>query len=400
MKIEIPEELGEVVDSVDFNTEKQIVIIPKRVINPGPYEKNTACILELLAQNYKMDSIMVDGAEGPVDVSWFKAFPDSNIRSEVSLSFLKKGEITGAEHFAITTKSDVKLTGIEDRSLYLESLKLIGNIQSYLPEFITIVEIVKDNIIGIRKKKNDSSIELEDKLQQFNNGALAINNFFFYLSEQAEKLGINLEQSHPDFDLVVDKFRDSYGMSTLFKTLLEVQSGENSNRNSNPYEKINIKQAICRCAMSDSQDSLIRDLRVSMADPSNSLLAQLYNNVLVMEALTILQGTPQKFSYFKQRRHEFSGRYIGEVLEKEGGIKIESSISDAINLAVPIMERFYEIAEERQNIYTQKTLDNMTSSCSNVIAMNFVGFSQPGVVQNLRERKISYTILAVNDAKE
>ena len=75
--------------------------------------------------------ISVEGAEGIVDTSWFKAFPDAEIRKEVATYFMKKGEITGAEYFSITSDYSGTIFGAETREHYIKNLKAFTKTSPY-----------------------------------------------------------------------------------------------------------------------------------------------------------------------------------------------------------------------------------------------------------------------------
>jgi len=74
-------------------------------------QSNIAKILESLARRYGLSLVAVEGAEGAIDTSWFKAFPDEEVRKEVADYFMKRGEITGPEFLSITTGYPLRLFG-------------------------------------------------------------------------------------------------------------------------------------------------------------------------------------------------------------------------------------------------------------------------------------------------
>jgi hypothetical protein len=404
MKITIPSELGDIFDSVEFDNDKHIVIIPKRVTNPYPYELSTARVLEHLANNYGMRLVMVDGADGLVDTSWFKTFPCVEIRNNLSLDYMKEGQITGAEHFSITTDYDPLIIGLEKIELFIESRNLIGEIQAYVGKFHDAAEFLRGNILKKRILNGDPSTELEAKIREYDSRDMQINTFFLYLSQKAKEYNITLWEKHPEFALVAKKMEDPYDIYSMQLNFLRKALGETDIKDKKDVEenlasRVNIKQAIARLAMVDGEDTVTRELRVAMAGESHARLASLYNNILVMTSLTMMQGTPMKFEYFKQKRHEFNGEYIADQL-KRYDIQVPSSIISAINAAVPIMERFYEIAEERQDIFAKITLETMQKQNVVLAVMNFVGFNESGVLRNLNKEKVSYTRVAISDAKD
>ena len=107
-KIVIPADTGLVKSKFTGKNDKLIIHIQDAHCN---YEAQTniAKILENLIKNYSLSLVSVEGADGFIDTSWFKAFPDDEVRKEVATYFMKKGEITGPEFLSITTDYPMKI---------------------------------------------------------------------------------------------------------------------------------------------------------------------------------------------------------------------------------------------------------------------------------------------------
>ncbi len=64
----------------------------------------------------------IDGAFGPVDTRWFRAFPGEDIRKETGEYFVKNLGLRGAEFCHIVFDEPFELWGVDDRELYVEAL--------------------------------------------------------------------------------------------------------------------------------------------------------------------------------------------------------------------------------------------------------------------------------------
>ena len=114
------EDIGIAIDSGTIKskflgkTDKVVVHIQDAHCN---YEaqSNINKMLDQLTKEAGIGIISVEGAEGIVDTTWFRAFPDAEIRKEVATYFMKKGEITGAEFFSITSDFKGTIFGAETR---------------------------------------------------------------------------------------------------------------------------------------------------------------------------------------------------------------------------------------------------------------------------------------------
>ncbi|HID26469.1 MAG TPA: hypothetical protein EYP22_01275, partial [Methanosarcinales archaeon] len=112
--IGIPKDIGTIKDRYKGKDPRFIIHIQDAHCN---YEaqKNISRIVETLYKDYNINLISVEGADGYVDTSWFKAFPDVEIRREVADYFMKKGEITGVEFLSITEDYPIKIYGAENK---------------------------------------------------------------------------------------------------------------------------------------------------------------------------------------------------------------------------------------------------------------------------------------------
>jgi hypothetical protein len=81
-------------------------------------------VLDRLKKTYDVDIIATEGAEGEVDTSILKSFPDGEIRNRKARSLMKKGLMGAGEVFSIINGGkDVLLFGAEDADLYWENLE-------------------------------------------------------------------------------------------------------------------------------------------------------------------------------------------------------------------------------------------------------------------------------------
>ena len=114
-KIIIPRECGLIKARYTANNSKRLIIHIQDAHCNYEAQSNIIRILECLIKNDGLKLVSVEGADGFIDTSWFKAFPDADIRKEVADYFMKKGEITGPEFLSITSDLPIKLFGAETR---------------------------------------------------------------------------------------------------------------------------------------------------------------------------------------------------------------------------------------------------------------------------------------------
>ncbi|NQU95900.1 MAG: GNAT family N-acetyltransferase, partial [Candidatus Omnitrophica bacterium] len=82
-------------------------------------------ILESLTANYDLNLIALEGAEGPIDVSFLRTFPDPEIKRHAAEYLMREGRMSAGEFYAIVSQKPIKLYGIEDSKLYLKNVKVL-----------------------------------------------------------------------------------------------------------------------------------------------------------------------------------------------------------------------------------------------------------------------------------
>lgn len=97
---------------------------PRRVIHiqdlhcDYAVQKKIAELLDRISRVFPLRVVCLEGAAGVLNLDFFKAYPNPRLRKEAAEVFLRKGKISGAEYFAITSDTRVELAGVEDPGLY------------------------------------------------------------------------------------------------------------------------------------------------------------------------------------------------------------------------------------------------------------------------------------------
>lgn len=120
----LPADIGRVARVSSVTPTDRFVILVDMCVDNWSGRMNIVRMVRPLIATGITSLITTSGADGNIDTSWFKAFPDEKIRREVALHFVKKLEITGVEYLSIATNLEFTLWGAEDRELYVRQLNL------------------------------------------------------------------------------------------------------------------------------------------------------------------------------------------------------------------------------------------------------------------------------------
>jgi len=201
-KIIIPRELG-LVKSKFIGNEGRLVIHIQDAHCNYEAQTNIAKMLENLVKNYNITLVSVEGADGYLDTSWFKSFPDEDVRREVADYFMKKGEITGPEFISITTDLPIKLFGAETRSYYIDNLNAFTSsypLKEDTEKYFNNIKAVLNRLKGFIYSEELKT--LDAKMHDYETKKLPFNEYIRYLESMAEKYRMNLRQYDNLFKLI------------------------------------------------------------------------------------------------------------------------------------------------------------------------------------------------------
>jgi hypothetical protein len=115
-------------------------------------------ILDTLATNYDLNLIALEGAEGPIDTSLLKTFPDPEIRKETAEYLLRKGKMSAGEFFSIISEKPIKLYGIEDDSLYRQNVEAFNKVMDKKLECVKNIDAILKTLNAFNRRSSSSAL--------------------------------------------------------------------------------------------------------------------------------------------------------------------------------------------------------------------------------------------------
>ncbi|MCK4463622.1 MAG: hypothetical protein KAU58_04860, partial [Candidatus Omnitrophica bacterium] len=137
--IRIPYDAGQAQDVFSNGTDEVIINIQDAHASLTA-QKSIVKILQNLASNYDLNLIALEGAEGPVDISLLKTFPDSAIRKETAEYLMQKGKMSAGELFSVVSEKPIKLYGVENNSLYRANIEALKRVMQSKMECIESIK--------------------------------------------------------------------------------------------------------------------------------------------------------------------------------------------------------------------------------------------------------------------
>lgn len=416
-------------------------------------QSNINKILNQLTKECGIDIISVEGAEGLVDTTWFKAFPDAEIRKEVATYFMKKGEITGAEYFSITSDFSGTIFGAETRDYYIKNLKAFtevypykDNIEKYFTNTGSVANRLKSIIYTPKLKEVDS------KIRSFDSKEIELSDYAAYLAENAPKYKINVKD-YPNFEKlintleyedkidfeVVDGERSEYidvlskklskkNMTALVTESIRFKKGhikavdfysylrELAKENdidmlrdfpnlfyyyiyTKLYEGIDNEKLFKEINTIESalKDKLFKDDTQRRLDTYSSML-DMYVDLINIELTNDCYDTLQKFE--KEHSLDDIMGFLKNHVEKYNLNYTMDGVPVQISENMPKMVDFYEIAIKRDKALIDNTLAHLNEEGQDRCVLIAGGFHTRGIKKMLEDQGVSYVVVTPKITKD
>jgi len=450
--IVVPREFGLVKTKFTGKDSRLIIHIQDAHCN---YEaqSNIVKILETLYKNYNVGLVSVEGADGVIDTSWFKSFPDDEVRKEVADYFMKKGEITGPEFLSITTDYNIKLFGAETRAYYIDNLNAFTSSYPLKAETEKYLNSIKSALNKLKTYIYSEDLRLMDaKYQDYDSKKLQFNDYVKFLQVEADKAKINLRAYDNFFKLVsvliyekkidftvTDKERSALidslskaiskeALTELVNKSLEFKAGKLSAADYYAYLKAlaidngtdlakdypNLYNYIIYNSVYSKieNEQLFNDIKKLEGDIKEKLftnddqrtLEKLSRHIDILIGLVNIKLLNDDYEYFEKNKEEFSHEIFSDFIKKKTiqyGLAYEmDEPNDAVAKALPKLEDFYSIAIKRDKALVDNTLGQMNKDKTKVAVLVTGGFHSEGMSKLLEKQGVSYMVVCPSITKD
>jgi hypothetical protein len=144
------------------------------------------CSSDLLAEAGIVQRVALEGADGPLQLNAFRAFPESNVVRLVSEHFLKAGTLGGAEFAGLTAKTPPALYGVEDLELYRRNLEAVRRSADARPRLAPFLNDARTALLHLKSQHNGPALsEYNRRVTARRDGKEDLASFVRYLAQAA-----------------------------------------------------------------------------------------------------------------------------------------------------------------------------------------------------------------------
>ncbi len=185
---------------------------------------NSYKIFEKLIEDYQFSVICMEGASATLSLADISSFPDYNTKKDVTLQFLKKGSINGAEYLSILNPDLSSVEGVENHKTYIKNYNAFFKSLSFRKKSSRITEDLKLFLHDLKPIYfSDDLFSFDSEYQKF------------------KREEIPLFQLFDSLKFYIDKFQigyTSYKNLSKLKDALDIKNSFNSTKAEEEIEQI------------------------------------------------------------------------------------------------------------------------------------------------------------------
>lgn len=354
--IHLPENVG-AIDQARLIPQEPLIVLVQDAHCNDEVQQNIVAIINYFVRQHHLKLVGEEGACQVVNVQKYRSFPDHNIRREVCGYFLRQGQITGAEYYAINSDQHIDLRGLEEAPLYQASRTLVSHFLN--EEQLGLLQDAREMLDdAARKFCTPPLLKLEDQKNKFHLGKLELSEYMLWLMKQAQKAGLEEEQFK-----ALHAFGRSLGVRPDPEKL---------------YTDL---------------DVLDRRLRRRLyTNPIQEELDQWRRRLDIMEKCVNISATREELQLVRSCPRDYSMQALLDYLQKHMQLKMDSTALDLLNVDKSMAEalQFYDLADQRSAVFVRELLGDMKQTGQSIALMTSGGFHSEGIIRALKAAGVGY----------
>ncbi|MGH7197593.1 MAG: HD domain-containing phosphohydrolase, partial [Candidatus Omnitrophota bacterium] len=402
-------------------------------------QKKITEILNVLARDYEVTSVALEGSSGAVDPLLFKTVPDQALAKESAEALMKEGHLNAGEFFAITSEKPVSVYGVEEKALYRKNLKAFKGllekrekIAGDLKGLERTLEVLGERVYGEEAKRIRANALFREgaysftkrweslrTLAQDKNIRLNVYPNLQILSKVTDlENAIHFKKANDERRQLLSLFREILkgpDLAEVVEKSLAFKAGKVSDVQFHEW----LRDAAARHGLDlSSTPNLERYTRYLVLFGSMDLyrligelgdleertkeayftssderdLNALEKNFKILSNLVSGTASSKEFETFLADRHADARESFLRLSQKYHvplyGAKLENILS-----VLPDAVRFYGLARQRDEILIRNTLKKMRAQNQTVAALVTGGFHAEGISNILKDQGLSYLIV-------
>lgn len=375
----LPPELGTIQEQFQGDPGSPLVIHVQESHSDPEAQEKIAEILQFFQAKLHTRLLAVEGASGEIPVDELRKFPNLEVKEKASKFLLDQLILDGASYAAIRSAQPFRYVGVEDESLYESNVRHYRKVKNQSRRIEAFLQH-QEKVLR-QEEERIASRPLKDfykRHREFSQGRLSLANYTGQLLAEKEKAGLS-----------IDDLRQVQILERLFQI--------EALRNPGKLEEEKVSEG------PRDEDFLLDHPQIRSAMEERGLKAMLAASIL-MEEIKVLSNRVKQQVLISPAEKALDQKW-NEFERLERVLRLQAVRSDLESRFresgfEPAFE-FYRVAKQRDaamvnnflkyvEISGLRTQDSRPSTAFLVTG----GFHTEGITRILRERRISYWVIA------
>ncbi|MBI4397547.1 MAG: hypothetical protein HY586_00295 [Candidatus Omnitrophica bacterium] len=376
----IPARFGSV-DSQHAGSTAFPIIYIQDAHNSLEAQRHIAALIHRLTQQFGIRRVLIEGYDGLVPLDELYPIQDAKLRKKVAYHFMDRLRLSGAQYAYLTREADFDLVGIDNFDAYLANLDAYAQAAHGRDTIHADWERMESELRVLAGRHFPKAIRRWQKLKdRFEAGQLSLADYLMRMNRV-----FPVTEKYPNLSVI------------LSPTQSDEESGSHTvNVASAPQNIKGTAGKILRSAQNDKIDSksFFRELDRYESDFAASQLTtasarqtlRYQEDLKLIRRLSLMQITPEEWSYLKTRVRKFRTRDLARFLARE--LKKPIVLKAEWERLIRSAENFYTAARRRDR-YFHKHLAEIQEPTILVTG----GFHKKAITGFLKKKNISYVSL-------
>lgn len=438
--ITIPDDLGYVIETHPASDPARplIVHIQEAHVNPEA-RRHIAGILAHLVEQQGLRLILVEGGAGEVGLSPLRDLSSLEGRREVAERYLALGLLSGEEYLDLVSDQPLTLWGIEDEALYQRHVETFLALEPLREALVPVMASLRNIVDARQTQLYPADLKaLETKVRAFEEERIGLAEYAEHLVQTAVRHAIpesasphvarllRVQQLEEALDPAVvhreqvalvkalsprvapEQLEGLTVLATRMKDMKEqlalreqfyaglARLAAEAGLSLDPYPHLSryltYLQAHRRLTIPELMrdlDALTLRLRHTLAEtPDCRRLVTVAEQLDLLEKLVALRLSPLEYERVKTSFSPGMFSEWSEFVNREQAARLEA--------AVPVLRRFYEVAEARDEALAARTVEKLAGTQERLVAVITGGFHSPALTRRLTEQGFGVMVVTPN----
>lgn len=340
-----------------------------------PAQKELSSMMGKLYTGNYFDFVAVEGSSGEIDTSLISSYPIDSTRHKMADNLLNNGVISGEEYFSIYSGKTLKISGVDDKKLYLKNIQIFSQYFDISERCLPVMNKIDSELKNLKKKHyNRILTEFEKIYAQYCDANIGLDKFIDETAKLYGKSSLLLEK-YPAIKKVCAILKTQHEFDSRQLSIQTKEIIDKISDNAAPEKTIEIKKLVLANISGKIDNLEFYEKLLKTFDETN----QNQRNYPVIE---------QYITLLKDIRNIHNADVNKESDSFAADIYIDLAKSDTEKKLYNLSKLYFELEKLCRLSLTRAEYNSLINSSNDIAVLFASGFNSVATV-NLSEQEIS-----------